>query len=134
MTDFLFQQGFQKSGALLAENLEIEKLINSKLYLQIIELEESLIAKDTQKSLNWCNQNKTKLQKIKSRFEVSHIYIFTIIKTHFTKWDLRIQDFVELIKVEKRIEAVQYARKYLTPLSPSDEELGQVMALLGNNL
>jgi len=114
LTDFLFQQGFQKSGALLAENLEIEKLINSKLYLQIIELEESLIAKDTQKSLNWCNQNKTKLQKIKSRFE----------------WDLRIQDFVELIKVEKRIEAVQYARKYLTPLSPSDEELGQVMALL----
>lgn len=134
MTDFLFQQGFQQSGALLAENLEIEKLINSKLYLQIIELEESLIAKDTQKSLNWCNQNKTKLQKIKSRFEVSHSFTFTIIKTHFTKWDLRIQDFVELIKVEKRIEAVQYARKYLTPLSPSDEELGQVMALLGNNL
>ena len=76
LTDFLFQQGYQKSGALLAENLEIEKLINSKLYLQIIELEESLIAKDTQKSLNWCNQNKTKLQKIKSRFEVSHIYTF----------------------------------------------------------
>jgi len=75
LTDFLFQQGFQKSGALLAENLEIEKLINSKLYLQIIELEESLIAKDTQKSLNWCNQNKTKLQKIKSRFEVSHSYL-----------------------------------------------------------
>ena len=66
---------------------------------------------------------------------MSHFFFtFTIIKTHFTKWDLRIQDFVELIKVEKRIEAVQYARKYLTPLSPSDEELGQVMALLGNNL
>merc|ERR1712113_718455 len=82
----------------------------------ILDLEESLNSKETAKCLAWCNSNKSKLQKIKSRLE----------------WELRLQDFIELIKNEKRNQAVQYSRKFLAQLSPSEDEIGQVMALLGS--
>ena len=43
---------------------------------------------------------------------------------------MRVQDFIELIKSEKSIEAVTYAQKHITPLAEPDMELGRVMALL----
>ena len=110
MADFLYQRGFDKTGDLLAKSINIEDLTNSGLFRKIMELELSLADRQTSKCLAWCLHNRSKLQKIKSKFEI----------------ELRIQDFIELIKNEKRNEAVEYAQKFITPLAPPDIEIGQV--------
>ena len=40
------------------------------------------------------------------------------------------QDFIELIRANKRSEAVAYSRKYFPNLAPSHAELGAAMTLL----
>lgn len=63
----------------------------------------------------WCNENKSKLRKINSTLE----------------FQLRVQEFVELIRDRNRMEAVKHARKYF-PVFEKDQlkEICQCMALL----
>lgn len=70
MADFLYQRGFDKTGDLLAKSINIEDLTNAGLFRKIMELELSLAERQTSKCLAWCLQNRSKLQKIKSKFEV----------------------------------------------------------------
>ena len=70
MADFLYQRGFDKTGDMLAKSIDIEELTNAGLFRKIMELEQSLAEKQTSKCLAWCLQNRSKLQKIKSKFEV----------------------------------------------------------------
>ena len=70
MADFLYQRGFDKTGDMLAQSIDIEELTNAGLFRKIMELEQSLAEKQTSKCLAWCLQNRSKLQKIKSKFEV----------------------------------------------------------------
>jgi len=114
LAEFLFQSGYHKTGLKLSDALPIREFVNSGLFLKIAELEEDLGCQKTQKCLAWCNQNTSRLRKIKSRFE----------------WEIRLQDFIELIRANKRSEAVAYSRKYFPNLAPSHAELGAAMTLL----
>lgn len=61
------------------------------------EVEESLKHHETQRMVVWCYENKSKLRKIHSTLEL----------------ETRVQEFVELVRKGKRLEAVKHARKYL---------------------
>ena len=73
LAEFLFQSGYHKTGLKLSDALPIREFVNSGLFLKIAELEEDLGCQKTQKCLAWCNQNTSRLRKIKSRFEVNII-------------------------------------------------------------
>lgn len=71
--------------------------------------------KCTTKCSIWCNDNKTKLKKINSTIE----------------FQLRVQDFVELIRDDRRLDAVKHARKYFRSFEQDHlKEIRQCMALL----
>lgn len=78
------------------------------------EVEEDLAQHKTTKCILWCTDNKSKLRKINSNIE----------------FQLRVQEFIELIRNDQRAEAVKYSRKYLTAFKEQMDEISEVMALL----
>ncbi|KAG9338544.1 hypothetical protein JZ751_025600 [Albula glossodonta] len=66
-----------------------EDLVNIEMFLTAKEVEESLERQETATCLAWCHDNKSRLRKMKSCLEFS----------------LRIQEFIELIRQNKRMDA-----------------------------
>eukprot|EP01133_Synstelium_polycarpum_P003504 gene3504-4003_t len=66
-------------------------------------------------ALAWCSENKSKLKKINSDLE----------------FNLRIQEFIELVRENKLIAAINYSRQHLAPnASTNMKEIQRVMATL----
>jgi len=55
------------------------------------EVEHSLANHETSKCLAWCHDNRSKLRKLRSTME----------------FNLRIQEFIELVRQDKRLDAVR---------------------------
>lgn len=90
-------------------------IIFLEIFLTSREVEKSLANRETNKCLAWCYDNRSKLRKLKSNME----------------FKLRVQEFIELIRSDRRMEAIKHARKHFP--SFEEEHLGtiqQVMALL----
>ncbi|CAG9772796.1 unnamed protein product [Ceutorhynchus assimilis] len=115
VVEYSLRNGFYQSALLLAERSEIKDFTNIDIFLNSSEVEKSLTNHETQKCISWCHENKSKLRKLKSTME----------------FNLRVQEFVELIRKDCRVEAVKHARKHF----PGFEEehlpkIQRVMALL----
>nr|XP_045375658.1 E3 ubiquitin-protein transferase MAEA isoform X2 [Camelus bactrianus] len=92
-----------------------EDLVNIEMFLTAKEVEESLERRETATCLAWCHDNKSRLRKMKSCLEFS----------------LRIQEFIELIRQNKRLDAVRHARKHFSQAEGSQlDEVRQVMGML----
>uniref|UniRef100_A0A7S1EGV6 CTLH domain-containing protein n=2 Tax=Hemiselmis andersenii TaxID=464988 RepID=A0A7S1EGV6_HEMAN len=64
---------------------------------------EALLRGDCAPALKWCSENKAKSKKVKSSLEVQ----------------LRVQEFVELVKRDQISQAIAHARTYLGPCADS---------------
>ncbi|XP_057358046.1 E3 ubiquitin-protein transferase MAEA isoform X5 [Manis pentadactyla] len=95
--------------------LKRKDLVNIEMFLTAKEVEESLERRETATCLAWCHDNKSRLRKMKSCLEFS----------------LRIQEFIELIRQNKRLDAVRHARKHFSQAEGSQlDEVRQVMGML----
>lgn len=61
------------------------------------EVEQSLANHETTKCLAWCHDNRSKLRKLRSTME----------------FNLRIQEFIELVRQDKRLDAVRLVHSYI---------------------
>ncbi|XP_066253287.1 E3 ubiquitin-protein transferase MAEA [Euwallacea similis] len=115
VVEYFLRNGFYNSAIKLAERSDIKEYTNIDIFLNSREVETSLASHETQKCLLWCHDNKSKLRKLKSTME----------------FNLRVQEFVELIRKDRRMEAIKHARKHF---SSFEEEhlptIQKVMALL----
>ncbi|OAE26085.1 hypothetical protein AXG93_1480s1090 [Marchantia polymorpha subsp. ruderalis] len=90
-------------------------LADIDIFLDARKVFEALENRDCTEALAWCAENKSKLKKAKSKFE----------------FKLRLQEFIELVRSEKMMEAIMYARKHLAPWGSTNmKELQQAMATL----
>lgn len=86
-----------------------------EIFLTSHEVEKSLANHETAKCLAWCHDNRSKLRKLKSNME----------------FNLRIQEFVELIRNDQRMDAIKHARKHFAGFESEHlATIQQVMALL----
>lgn len=69
----------------------IHNLILLDLFMISKEVEQSLANHETTKCLAWCHDNRSKLRKLRSTME----------------FNLRIQEFIELVRQDKRFDAVK---------------------------
>ncbi|XP_014666387.1 PREDICTED: macrophage erythroblast attacher-like [Priapulus caudatus] len=95
------------------DNHNRKDLTNLDIFLVAKEVEESLANHDTTECLSWCYDNKSKLRKLKSNLE----------------FNLRQQEFIELIRKNLRLQAVNHARKYFVNLE--GEQLCHVQRTMG---
>ncbi|KAE8628878.1 hypothetical protein XENTR_v10000269 [Xenopus tropicalis] len=115
MVEHLLRCGYYNTAVKLARQSGIEDLVNIEMFLTAKEVEESLERQETMTCLAWCHDNKSRLRKMKSCLEFS----------------LRIQEFIELIRQNKRLDAVRHARKHFSQAEGSQlDEVRQVMGML----
>lgn len=115
VVEYFLRNGYYNAAITLAERSNIKDLTNIDIFLTSREVEKSLASHETSKCLSWCHDNRSKLRKLRSNME----------------FNLRIQEFVELIRSDRRIDAIKHARKHFPTFE--DEHLNTIkkaMALL----
>ena len=107
LVEHFLRSGYYDSAIGLAQSAGIQDLTNINLFLVAKDVEEALTRQDTSKCLAWCHDNKSKLRKMKSTLE----------------FNVRLQEFIELIKRREKLEAVKHARKYMSPNTDDADQL-----------
>ncbi|RLW09097.1 hypothetical protein DV515_00003018 [Chloebia gouldiae] len=131
----------------------VKDLVNIEMFLTAKEVEESLERQETMTCLAWCHDNKSRLRKMKGHQtenvpkmghksqSASHYsrenddLVMETIKgkpeLSCLEFSLRIQEFIELIRQNKRLDAVRHARKHFSQAEGSQlDEVRQVMGML----
>ncbi|XP_067007526.1 E3 ubiquitin-protein transferase MAEA [Anabrus simplex] len=115
LVEYFLRRGYYGAATRLAHRSDLRDLTNIDVFLVSREVERSLARRETSKCLAWCHDNRSKLRKLKSTME----------------FNLRIQEFVELVRNDQRMDAVRHARKHFSNFE--DDQLQDVqhcMALL----
>ncbi|KAG8236698.1 hypothetical protein J437_LFUL016877 [Ladona fulva] len=98
LVEYFLRRGYYGAALGLARHSNLEDITNIDLFLASREVEQSLAARETAKCLTWCHDNRSKLRKLRSTME----------------FNLRIQEFVEMVKKDCRMDAVRHARKFFS--------------------
>lgn len=115
IVEHFLRLGYYDSAERLAVRRGIRDLTNLDIFQTTREVEEDLANHRTAKCIAWCTDNKSKLRKINSTIE----------------FQLRVQEFVELVREDRRLEAVSHARKYFPAFEIEQlKEISECMALL----
>ncbi|XP_013033721.1 E3 ubiquitin-protein transferase MAEA isoform X3 [Anser cygnoides] len=153
MVEHLLRCGYYNTAVKLARQSGIEDLVNIEMFLTAKEVEESLERQETMTCLAWCHDNKSRLRKMKgcqneNELKMGHErktasdyskesdeLVMETIKgkpeLSCLEFSLRIQEFIELIRQNKRLDAVRHARKHFSQAEGSQlDEVRQVMGML----
>ncbi|EIE27319.1 hypothetical protein COCSUDRAFT_34765 [Coccomyxa subellipsoidea C-169] len=99
LADHMLRCGFLDSASELAASANIEDLVDSHIFLQARSVLEGLGRHDCTAALAWCEEHRARLKRLKSKLE----------------FKLRVQEFVELVRQERMLDAIAYSRKHLAP-------------------
>ncbi|RPD56002.1 hypothetical protein L226DRAFT_534366 [Lentinus tigrinus ALCF2SS1-7] len=115
LVDWSLRNGKEKTARIIAEQKGIEKLVDIDLFSDIRRIEDALNRKSCTEALTWCSENKAALRKLKNTLE----------------FDLRLQEYIELARARKSVEAIAYSRKHLLPWKDTHQhQIVQATALL----
>ncbi|XP_044462205.1 protein MAEA homolog [Mangifera indica] len=115
LVDYMLRMSYYDTAQKLAESSNMQDLVDIDVFQEAKKVIDALQKKEVAPALAWCADNKSKLKKSKSKFE----------------FQLRLQEFIELVRSENNSCAITYARKYLAPWGATDmKELQRVMATL----
>lgn len=115
LIDYMLRSSYYQSALKLAEQTQLQDLVDIDIFMDAHKVIQALRQKDCSEALAWCGVNKAKLKKNKSTLELK----------------LRVQEFIELVRDERMLDAILYARKHLAPWGATNmKELQQAMATL----
>ncbi|KAJ5693358.1 hypothetical protein N7462_002781 [Penicillium macrosclerotiorum] len=118
LVDHMLRSGYSESAKQLAQEREIEDLVDLGVFTQCQRVVESLRRGETKEALQWCGENKAALKK----------------SQHNLEFELRLQQYIEMIRTQhqtKKIEAIAHAKKYLvSSQDPESRELQRAAGML----
>ncbi|CAI9264696.1 unnamed protein product [Lactuca saligna] len=115
LVDYMLRMSYYTTATQLAESSHIQDLVDIEIFYEAKRVMDALRNKEVAPALAWCADNKSRLKKSKSKFE----------------FQLRLQEFIELVRNEKNLQAVTYSRKHLSPWAASYmKEFQKVFATL----
>ncbi|KAF1860830.1 hypothetical protein Lal_00000244 [Lupinus albus] len=115
LVDYMLRMSYFETAVKLAECSNIQDLVDIDIFQEAKMVIDALQNKDVSPALAWCAENKSRLKKSKSKLE----------------FQLRLQEFIELVRAENSLGAIAYARKYLAPWGATHmKELQRVIATL----
>ncbi|XP_062092776.1 protein MAEA homolog isoform X2 [Humulus lupulus] len=115
LVDYMLRMSYYDTAMKLAESSNMQDLVDIEVFQEAKKVIEALQNKEVAPALVWCAENKSRLKKSKSKFE----------------FQLRLQEFIELVRAENNLRAITYARKYLAPWGSSHmKELQRVFVTL----
>lgn len=93
----------------------MQNLVDIDLFSDIRRIEAALRGHSCTEALAWCSENKAALRKVKNTLE----------------FELRLQEFIELARGRKNVEAIAYAKKHLQSWQDTHfKQIRQATALL----
>jgi hypothetical protein len=100
--------------------------VDIDLFTEIRRIEDALARHSCAEALAWCNENKTVLRKIKvSNFSlVPYPVCYILLLQNTLEFDLRLQEYIELSRARKTMDAIAYSKKHL--ISWQDTHLAQI--------
>lgn len=107
LADHMLRSGYLESAKQLAEDKEITDLVDLSVFTQCQRIADSLRKGETKEALQWCGENKVALKKSQNKLE----------------FDLRLQQYIEMLRAGDKGDARLHAKKYLIPYhetQPSD--------------
>ena len=114
LCDYLARQGYNDTAQKLATQTNVYDFLDLDVYRVSQRIQESMMKYSCTDALQWCAENKTAMKKLNSDLE----------------FQLRLQEYIELVRVRNINAAIVYLKKYLTPWSGTHlKELQQVMIL-----
>ncbi|KNZ46039.1 hypothetical protein VP01_760g7 [Puccinia sorghi] len=115
LVDFMLRSGHTQSAQSLSQVADVEMLTDAPLFSELARIEKALANHSCSEALAWCKENAAALKKAQSTLE----------------FELRYQEFIELVKAKKFTEAISYSQKQLIPWQNTRlAEISQVMTLL----
>ncbi|XP_058080866.1 protein MAEA homolog isoform X1 [Magnolia sinica] len=115
LVDYMLRLSYYDTAMKLAETSNMQDLVDIEVFLDAKKVIDALQNKEVAPALAWCAENKSRLRKSKSKFE----------------FQLRLQEFIELVRADNNLRAITYARKYLAPWGATHmKELQRVIATL----
>ncbi|KAL2526130.1 LisH/CRA/RING-U-box domains-containing protein [Abeliophyllum distichum] len=115
LVDYMLRMSYYETAVKLAESSNIQDLVDIEVFHEAKKVIVALQEKEVAPALAWCADNKSRLKKSKSKFE----------------FQLRLQEFIELVRAGNNLRAITYARKHLAPWGATHmKELQRVTATL----
>ncbi|KAF7729140.1 GID complex subunit containing RING finger motif [Apophysomyces ossiformis] len=115
IVDYLLRQGFLETAKQVAAENNVQDMVDMQLFVQSEKVEEALRNRSCKECLQWCSDNRSGLKKLKSTLE----------------FNLRLQEYIELARESKGMEAIAYAKKYLVPWEETEQKkIMQAMGML----
>ncbi|EOY18435.1 LisH/CRA/RING-U-box domains-containing protein isoform 2 [Theobroma cacao] len=115
LVDYMLRMSYYDTAMKLAESSNIQDLVDIDVFQEAKKVIDALRNQEVGPALAWCVDNKSRLKKSKSKFE----------------FQLRLQEFIELVRAENHMRAILYARRHLAPWGATHlKELQRVMATL----
>ncbi|RMD41396.1 hypothetical protein DV735_g3744, partial [Chaetothyriales sp. CBS 134920] len=112
MVDYLLRAGYSKTAESLAKAKQIEHLIDLETFTNCHKIAASVAHGETKEALAWINENRNTLKKL----------VQAPMQTTDLEFELRLQQFIELVRANRTIEAREHASKYLSPHAESRQE------------
>lgn len=106
IADYLLAHGYIKSSKLIQEAKGVEFVVDHDLHVECRSIINDLHAHNVSTAIAWCSENGSRLRRLQSQLE----------------FQLRLQHFIELVRSDKKLDAIQYARIHLTPPSMQHED------------
>ena len=94
----------------------VEFLVDQVVHTEFHSIMQDLKAHNVSTGILWCGQHGSRLRRLASSFE----------------FRLRLQEFVELVRSDRRLEAIQYAQVSLTPLAMHCEDPTEKQAAIAD--
>jgi macrophage erythroblast attacher len=91
MVDHFLREGHYATAITLSKTCDIEHLVDTGVFEVCQKVEDGLRNCVTGPCLAWCHDNRSKLRRLKSTLE----------------YRIRLQDFTELVRQDRRMEAVK---------------------------
>lgn len=99
VVDYMLRSGYTESAQSLSQTAGIEALVDAPLFAELARIEFALVGHSCTEALAWCKENAGALKKMQSTLE----------------FELRFQEFIELARNRRFIEALNYSSKQLLP-------------------
>ncbi|KAJ5984536.1 hypothetical protein N7481_006635 [Penicillium waksmanii] len=116
LVDHMLRSGYSESAKQLAQERDIEDLVDLGVFTQCQRIVECLRQGETKEALQWCGENKAALKK----------------SQHNLEFELRLQQYIELVRSRdqtKKIEAIAHAKRYL--VTNQDTQNKEIMRAAG---
>ncbi|KAK1396344.1 Macrophage erythroblast attacher [Heracleum sosnowskyi] len=115
LVDYMLRMSYYETAIKLAQSSNIQDLVDIDVFQEAKKVIDALRNKEVAPALAWCADNKSRLKRSKSKFE----------------FQLRLQEFIELVRDGNSMRAITYTRKYLAPWGATHlKELQRVFATL----